>query len=114
MSSHPTLVWQKRAIHQRHDIGSVGASKPYEPDFVCRIGNRCVVGDAKYKRLHLSDTGRLLPVREDVFQVVAYMAMLNASAGFLVYAACDPSKYATRAPSERPDKLFPQHTMGRI
>ena len=65
-----------------------------------------MVADAKYKRLHLSKSGRLLPIREDVFQMVAYMSMLGASVGLLVYAACDPLYYATAAPQSGPSTFL--------
>ena len=108
VSADSRMTWSKDSIRPLPDSGSAFAlnNQGYEPDCVCKCNNRCVVADAKYKRLHLSESGRLLPIREDVFQMLAYMSMLGASVGLLVYAACDPPYYATAAPPQSGQSTF--------
>ena len=106
VSADARMTWSRFTIRPLPNTGSAFAlnNKGYEPDCVCKCNGQCVVADAKYKRLHLSESGRLLPIREDVFQMLAYMSMLGASAGLLVYAACDPRSYATAAPQSGPSR----------
>ncbi|EOD26161.1 hypothetical protein EMIHUDRAFT_236954 [Emiliania huxleyi CCMP1516] len=108
VSADSRMTWSEVTIRPLPDSGSAFAlnNKGYAPDCVCKCNDRCVVADAKYKRLHLSKSGRLLPIREDVFQMLAYMSMLGASAGLLVYAACDPRYYATAAPPQSGQSTF--------
>jgi len=60
--------------------------------------SRTIVGDAKYKRLHVSEQGKLITKRDDVYQMLSYMSLFDAACGVLVYAACDPPEYAEPLP----------------
>ena len=70
-----------------------------KPDMVsCDKDSRAIVGDAKYKRLHVSEQGDLITKRDDVYQMLSYMSLFDAACGVFVYAACDPPEYAEPLP----------------
>ncbi|EOD09249.1 hypothetical protein EMIHUDRAFT_216619 [Emiliania huxleyi CCMP1516] len=74
-------------------------ARKVRPDMVsCDTASRAIVGDAKHKRLHVSEQGKLVTKRDDVYQMLSYMSLFDAACGVFVYAACDPPEYAEPLP----------------
>lgn len=61
------------------------------PDLVLRRGGSVVaIGDTKWKRLPLNASGTALPLRADVYQMLAYAGAYGCSELALIYPTVDP------------------------